>query len=72
MGREAARIRREKGLTLDNVAERSGLSRKSVVNVEQAHKAPDIATLHALAHGLGVPLAALVTPLCADHRDGPA
>lgn len=68
LGREVARLRRERGLSLEGLAARSGVSRKSVVNVEQAHKAPDVRVLHGLAHGLGVPLSVLVVALCADHE----
>lgn len=71
LGREVARLRRERGLSLEGLAARSGVSRKSVVNVEQAHKAPDVRVLHGLAHGLGVPLPDLIRALCADHDGQP-
>lgn len=43
------------------------MSRKSVVNVENAHNIPRLETVHSLAHGLGVPLSELIEPLCARH-----
>lgn len=53
--------------SLDKLADESGVSRKSVINVENAHNVPLLPTLHGLAHGLGVPLADLVVPLCTRH-----
>ncbi len=69
LGRLVKALRTAQGLSLDALAECSGVSRKSVVNVEQAHKVPDLRTLHGLAHGLGVPLSDLVRALCEDHRE---
>ncbi len=50
----------ERGWTLDQLAERSGVSRRMVVNVEQGASNPSIATLLRLSHALGVGLPALV------------
>lgn len=50
----------ERGWTLDELAERSGVSRRMVVNVEQGASNPSIATLLRLSHALGVGLPALV------------
>lgn len=63
LGREVARLRHERRLSLDAVAERAEVSRKSVVNVEQAHKVPDLHTLWGIAHGLDVPLSDLIRSL---------
>ncbi len=52
--------RLERGWTLDELAERSGVSRRMVVNVEQGASNPSIATLLRLSHALGVGLPALV------------
>lgn len=51
--------RLELGWTLDELAERSGVSRRMVVNVEQGAN-PSIATLLRLSDALGVGLPALV------------
>ena len=51
--------RTERGWTLDQLAERSGVSRRMVVNVEQGANA-SIATLLRLSDALGVGLSALV------------
>lgn len=50
----------ERGWTLDELAERSGVSRRMVVNVEQGASNPSIATLLRLSDALGVGLPALV------------
>lgn len=70
LGHEVARARRERGWSLDRLAEEAGVSRKSVINTENAHNVPTLATLHALAHGLGIPLSDLIEPLCVRHSKG--
>jgi transcriptional regulator with XRE-family HTH domain len=50
----------ERGWTLDQLAERSGVSRRMVINVEQGASNPSIATLLRLSDALGVGLPALV------------
>ena len=52
--------RLERGWTLDELAERSGVSRRMVVKVEHGAANPSIATLLRLAGALGVGLPALV------------
>jgi transcriptional regulator with XRE-family HTH domain len=52
--------RLDRGWTLDELAERSGVSRRMVVNVEQGASNPSIATLLRLGDALGVGLPALV------------
>lgn len=50
----------QRGWTLDELAQRSGVSRRMVINVEQGASNPSIATLLRLSHALGVGLPALV------------
>lgn len=52
--------RTECGWTLDQLAERSGVSRRMLVNVEQGSANPSIATLLRISDALGVGLTALV------------
>ncbi|WP_219618524.1 helix-turn-helix transcriptional regulator [Brevibacterium sp. Mu109] len=66
-GAAVAAARRERGFSLDALAEASGVSRKSLINVEKAHKIARLDTAHAIAHALGMPLSPLVDSLCADH-----
>ena len=60
IGRRVRDRRVERGWTLDQLAERSGVSRRMVVNVEQGSSNPSIATLLRLSDALGVGLPALV------------
>lgn len=54
------RLRSERGLTLDAVAERADVSKGTVIQVEQARANPSIATLCRLADALGVGVASLI------------
>lgn len=58
----AARIRQLRtgqGLTLDGLADRSGVSRSMISFIERGESSPTAAVLHRLAVGLGVSLASL-------------
>lgn len=50
----------ERGWTLDELAERSGVSRRMVINVEHGASNPSIATLLRLSDALGIGLPVLV------------
>jgi len=67
IGRRVRAARAERAWTLDDLAERSGVSRRMVVNVEQGVSNASIATLLRLSTALGISLAALV-----DVADGVA
>lgn len=59
----AARIRRrrrEQGLTLEELAHRSGMTTSYLGQVERAERKPSLHTVAAVAKGLGLPLAALL------------
>jgi transcriptional regulator with XRE-family HTH domain len=56
---QAGRI--ERGMTLQALADRSGVSVSMLSSVERGTKAPTIVVLDRIAGGLGVPLARLVT-----------
>jgi transcriptional regulator with XRE-family HTH domain len=60
-GRVRAR-RQARGWTLDQLAERSGVSRRMLVNVEQGQSNASIATLLRLSEALGIGLPSLVAP----------
>ncbi|CAA9305483.1 MAG: Transcriptional regulator, Xre-family with cupin domain [uncultured Gemmatimonadaceae bacterium] len=60
--RLAARLRRlrsERGLTLDGLAERAGVSRSAISLTERGESSPTAALLDRLAAGLGVTIASL-------------
>jgi transcriptional regulator with XRE-family HTH domain len=60
IGRKVRASRTERGWTLDALADRSGVSRRMLVNVEQGTTNPSIATLLRLSDALGIGLPALV------------
>jgi transcriptional regulator with XRE-family HTH domain len=60
IGRRARSSRMELGWTLDQLADRSGVSRRMLVNVEQGATNPSIATLLRISDALGIGLPALV------------
>lgn len=53
-------------MTVDDVAEATGLNRKSVIHAENATVVPSLVTLLLIAHALGVSVAELL------DDDGPA
>jgi transcriptional regulator with XRE-family HTH domain len=65
VGRRVRDARVARGWTLDQVAERSGVSRRMIVNVEAGTSNASIATLLRLATALRVSLAELVAGGCA-------
>ena len=54
VGRNFARIRRAKGLTQEQVEERSGFSQQYLSGLEQGRRNPTIVTLYELSQALGV------------------
>lgn len=65
LGRHIARQRHARGLVVDDVAERTGLNRKTVMHIESARRNPTLATLLLIADALGVTVSQLLD-------DGPA
>lgn len=55
-------FRNIKGVSQPELAERTGISRSTIVNLEKGHSGPSLFTAHALAAGLEVTLEALVSP----------
>jgi transcriptional regulator with XRE-family HTH domain len=62
VGRNFARLRRAKGLTQEQVEERSGFTQQYVSDLEQGKRNPTIVTLYELAQAIGVSHMDLVTP----------
>ncbi|UWE11944.1 helix-turn-helix transcriptional regulator [Actinacidiphila bryophytorum] len=65
---ELARLRSERGWTYDELARRSGLSRRTLIEIEQGRTVGTLTTWHALAHALGAPLDELFGALCNGHE----
>jgi transcriptional regulator with XRE-family HTH domain len=59
-GREVRRRRKALGLTLEQLAERSGLTPNYIGTVENGRRDPSLSTISALARGLGVPTGELI------------
>ena len=62
IGARVNKERQARGWTLDQLAEAAGVSRRTVVNVEQGTANPSVTTLLRLSDALGVGLPALVEP----------
>ncbi|MXP41238.1 helix-turn-helix domain-containing protein [Altererythrobacter soli] len=62
VGRNVARLRREKGLTQEEVAERSGFSQQYLSSLERGRRNPTVITLFELAQALEVPHIDLLMP----------
>jgi transcriptional regulator with XRE-family HTH domain len=62
VGRNVSRLRREKGLTQEQVEERSGFSQQYLSSLERGRRNPTVITLYELAQALGVEHVELVKP----------
>ncbi len=61
IGANLAEIRRKRGLSLDKVAELSGVSKAMVGQIERGESNPTVATLWKVALGLRIPFSELIT-----------
>ena len=62
VGRNFARLRREMGLTQEEVEARSGFSQQYISKLERGRRNPTVITLFELAQALGVSHVDLVMP----------
>lgn len=67
VGRNFARLRRESGLSQEDVEARSGFSQQYISDLERGKRNPTIITLYELALALGVSHVDLVLPDEADE-----
>lgn len=67
VGQNFARLRREKGLTQEEVQARSGFSQQYLSSLERGHRNPTVITLYELSQALGVSHVDLVAP----HNERP-
>lgn len=63
-----SRLRAERGWSYDQLAAHSGLSRRTLIEIEQGRTIGTLATWHALAHAFDIPLGELLAPLCTGHE----
>ena len=62
VGRNFSRLRREKGLTQEDVEARSGYSQQYLSGLERGKRNPSVITVYEIAQALGVSHVELVTP----------
>ncbi|MCX5075456.1 helix-turn-helix domain-containing protein [Streptomyces sp. NBC_00513] len=62
-----ARLRADRGWSYDQLAAHSGLSRRTLIEIEQGRTVGTLGTWHALAHAFRIPLGQLLDPLCTGH-----
>jgi transcriptional regulator with XRE-family HTH domain len=62
VGRNVKRVRQDKGLTQEELAERWGFSQQYISGLEQGQRNPTIVSLYELATALGVSHMELVSP----------
>ncbi|MEU7011856.1 helix-turn-helix transcriptional regulator [Streptomyces sp. NPDC046332] len=62
-----ARLRGEHDWSYDDLAARTGKSRRTLIEIEQGRTIGSLDTWHALSHAFDVPLADLFAALCEDH-----
>jgi transcriptional regulator with XRE-family HTH domain len=62
VGRNFARLRRDRGLTQEQVEERSGFSQQYLSSLERGRRNPTVITLYELARALEVSHVELVQP----------
>ncbi|MER8564525.1 helix-turn-helix domain-containing protein [Mesorhizobium sp. M0924] len=71
VGRNFARLRREGGLTQEDVEERSGFSQQYLSGLERGKRNPTVITLYELAQAIGVSRVDLVRPDGVDEATRP-
>jgi transcriptional regulator with XRE-family HTH domain len=62
VGKNFARLRREKGLTQEQIEERSGFSQQYLSGLERGNRNPTVITLYELSQALGVSHLELLQP----------
>jgi len=69
VGRNFARLRRERNLTQEEVASRSGFSQQYISDLERGRRNPTVVTLFELAQAIGVDHVSLVLPDRDHHAE---
>jgi len=62
IGRNFARLRRERGLTQEELEERSGFSQQYLSSLERGRRNPTVITVYELAQSMGVDYLDLLRP----------
>lgn len=64
---ELARVRAELGWTYDELADRTGVSRRALIEIEQGRTIGSLRTWHAITHAVGTSFDQLLGAMCVDH-----
>ncbi|MFE7856337.1 helix-turn-helix transcriptional regulator [Streptomyces sp. NPDC057403] len=64
---ELGHLRAARGWSYDELAARSGLARRTVIEIEQGRTIGTLKTWHALAHALNTPFDEFFANLCHAH-----
>ncbi|MEU2389036.1 helix-turn-helix transcriptional regulator [Streptomyces sp. NPDC012461] len=64
---QLARLRAERGWSFDELARRSGLARRTLIDLEHGHTTGSVTTWHSLSHAFDVPLEDLLSTMCSSH-----
>ncbi|MGN6664149.1 MAG: helix-turn-helix domain-containing protein [Solirubrobacterales bacterium] len=70
LGRVVNAIRRERGLTQEELAERAGLGESDVGGIESGRRNPTWGAVRKLSHGLGLSLPELIRRVEEAERQG--
>jgi transcriptional regulator with XRE-family HTH domain len=62
VGAQLAKLREERGWSLDSLSQRAGVSKSMLSQIERAQANPTVAVVWRLANALGVPLLELLQP----------
>ncbi len=62
VGRNFTRLRKDKGLTQEQLEERSGFSQQYLSGLERGQRNPTVITLYELSQALGVSCVELISP----------
>jgi len=65
---ELARQRSRRGWSYDELAGRSGISRRTLIDIELGRTVGSLKTWHAVAHALGTSFDQLLGAMCTDHN----
>jgi len=68
IGEKIRRIRQSKGLTLEDISQRTGLSKALISRIENEHVSPPIATLLRIASALKVEISHFFTDQTSPHK----
>ena len=63
-----ARLRRERKWTLDQLAERSGVARRSIVQIESGQSNGSVATWYRLSWAFGITIGEILAPVYGPTR----